>query len=135
MSHTADIKFQAYGKNFETALENSAIATFESICRGQNVLPKVHKKIKIIARTEEILLYDFLDEFLFIMDTESLILSGIKNLSVLYDKSDKITLSCDAYFDNVKNYDISGNIKSVTHSEMFIKKEKNKTTIQVVLDI
>ena len=32
LKHTADIKFQAFGKNIEDVFENSALALKESIC-------------------------------------------------------------------------------------------------------
>ena len=35
----------------------------------------------------------------------------------------------------LKNYEIKEHIKSVTYSEMFVKKERGKWACQVVLDI
>nr|MCK4929639.1 archease [Nanoarchaeota archaeon] len=45
------------------------------------------------------------------------------------------SLQCIALGDNYKNYEVKGNIKSVTYSEMLIKKEEKGFVVEVVLDI
>ncbi|MFW5852987.1 MAG: archease [Nanoarchaeota archaeon] len=134
LEHTADIKFQARGKTFEEALENSAEATFHSICEGIKIEPVVKKEIAVSGKTKENLVHDFLEELLFFVDTESLLLSKIDGLSVKSD-NEILKLSCTAYFDNAKKYDVSGDIKSVTYSELLVQEESHETLIQVVLDI
>ena len=134
MEHTADMKFQAFGKDFEEALMNSVEATFFGLCGEANIASKTQKEIKIQAKTKQNLVYDFIDEFLFIMDTESLVLSKIERPKVERN-DDEFVVSCIAFFDDAKNYDISGNVKSVTYSEMLIEEKENDVMIQIVLDI
>lgn len=133
MEHTADIKFQAFGKNFEEALINTSKATFAAVCRDTPIKPVKKRDISLSSRTKENLVYDLINEFLFIMDTESLILSKIETLKV--EKEEVYKLSGSAFFDSTKNYDISGDIKSATYSEMVIEEKKDEVMIQVVLDI
>ena len=64
LSHTADIKFKAFGNSIEEVYENSALALTNIMHKG-NVKPKKRKKIIITGHDKENLLYEFLEEFLF----------------------------------------------------------------------
>ena len=70
LEHTADIKFQAYGKDIEEAFENSALAMFNSM---YNSKIKDKEKFKIIVQGKdfESLLYNFLEELLFLLDSKN----------------------------------------------------------------
>ena len=80
------------------------------------------------------MLYDFLEQLLFLLDTEGFILSEIKDMKIKQEKNN-YSLQCIALGDNYKNYEVKGNIKSVTYSEMLIKKEEKGFVVEVVLDI
>jgi len=94
---------------------------------------KVVKKFKVDlkAKNYEGLLYDFLEELLFLFETEKLFLHEVKDLKIGKD----FTLSCVVEGDNLKNYDLSSEIKAVTHSEMEIKKTNKGYEAVVVVDI
>ncbi|MBU1198296.1 MAG: archease [Nanoarchaeota archaeon] len=134
LDHTADLKIRAYGKTIEEAFVNTAIGGFDFLTDTKKVKKKIEKNISISANRIESLLYDFLEELLFMLDTDGLITAEIKDLKIQQEK-EKYSLTCIALGDNYKNYDVKGNIKSVTYSEMSIKKEKNGFIIEVVLDI
>ena len=68
LEHTADIKFQAYGKGIEECFVNSAYALKE-IITSDRLNPLIKKKIKIKGKDLQNLLYKFLEEFLFLVDT------------------------------------------------------------------
>jgi SHS2 domain-containing protein len=136
LEHTADAKFRAYGANLEEAVVNAALATFSIIISPEKIEPLIKKEIKIISRKKTSLLYDFLDELLFFLDTEGFVLSNIKNLKIENDEN--FVLTCIIYGDSYKNYaSIKGNIKSVTYNEMIIDEEYSgdKVMIQVVVDV
>lgn len=130
LEHTADIKFRAFGKNLSEAFENSALAMFNTMY-SESVKKKIKKKIKVKGKDLENLLYNFLEELLFYMDSENFFLSKIK---VKIDEKD-LTLEAEAEGDETKNYAIHLDVKAVTYNEMFVHKEKNKYTCQVVLDV
>ena len=67
LEHTADAKFLAYGKTIEEAFENSALALI-SLMTKDKIKEKVKKKIKVNGKNIEQLLYNFLEEFLILMD-------------------------------------------------------------------
>ncbi len=135
LDHTADAKFKAFGKTLSEAFKNAAIAMFSILLRDLTIKPKTERKIQLESDSKEKLLFDFLDELLFIMDTESLVLSTIKKLDIITPKTNLYKLTAIIFFDNTKNYDIGGNIKAVTYSEISIVETKNNVTLQVVVDI
>ncbi|MBT4334652.1 archease [archaeon] len=130
LSHTADAKFRAFGKTIENAFENSAIAMFDILGKTKKVKSVIEKKININSDNQEALLYDFLEELLFLLDTEGLFLHKITDL-VIKENS----LTCIIEGDDYKNYDLSGDIKAITYNDMSIKKTNNGYEIVVVVDI
>ena len=131
ISHTADIKFQAFGKTLEEVFENSALALFDVFYNGK-VKDRKKFKIKAKGRDFESLLYNFLEEFLFLFDSENFLPGKIKNLKI--DKK-RFEIACDVFGDEIKNYETNTHVKAITYNEMFVKQEKNKFTTQVVVDV
>ena len=134
LDHTADAKFQAYGNNLEEAFINAALATFDILYPPEKIQPKIEHKIEVSAEREESLLYDFLEQLLFLLDTEGFMLNAVKKLTIT-KKDNSFSLHAMISGDSYKNYEIGGNIKSVTYNDMFIKKEDDKVILQVVLDL
>ena len=129
--HTADVKFQAYGRSLDEAFENAAYATTDIITDHNKVKQKVTKKINVESEDKKALLYDFLEEIIVLLDSEDFILSEIKNLKIT-DNALIAELIGDT---NPKNYDINMHIKAVTYQEMEITEDKDKVTLQVIIDI
>jgi SHS2 domain-containing protein len=130
LEHTADVKFQAYGKSLEEAFSNSALALAEVMTKKTKIKQVIKKKIKVSGKDTGSLLYNFLEEFLFLFDSEGFLLSKIKKIKIKDNK-----LEADVAGDNVKNYKISQDVKAITYNNMFVKKEKGKFIVQVVLDV
>lgn len=128
--HTADAKFQAYGKTLEEAFSNAALAMFSVMTDIKKIKPKIKKEISVEGIDQKQLLYNFLEEFLFLMDTEFLLLSNVEKIKISGNK-----LTAAASFDKAENYETHGDVKAVTYQEMEIKQEKGKFIAQVVVDI
>jgi SHS2 domain-containing protein len=131
LEHTADVKFQAFGKNLEEVFINSALAMREVLHKGK-IKGKKIVKIKVKGKDIESLLYNFLEEFLFLLDSKNFIFSEISDLKI---DEKKFELKAEISGDDAKNYEFKMDIKAVTYHEMFVKKEKGKWVAQVVLDI
>jgi len=136
LPHTADVKFQAFGSNLEKAFENSALALQEVMTKKQKIKPKIKKVFSVEAPIKDLkgidyekMLYSFLEEFLFLFDSEGFILSKIK-VKIISGR-----LNAIAYGDKAKNCKISNDVKAVTYNSMFVRKEKGKWVCQVVLDV
>lgn len=120
LDHTADAKVKAWGNTLNQAFENVALGTFAIIIDPEEVQPRIKKEFTIKAKRMEALLYDFLEELLIFLDTDGWLLNKCE---VNVDENN-LSLSCVAYGDYYKKYDVNGNIKSVTYSDMEIKKVK-----------
>ena len=128
--HTADAKFQAYGKTLEEAFANAARAMFAIMTDVKKIKPKIKKEIQVKGIDQKQLLYNFLEEFLFLIDTKSLLLSKVEEIKIKNNE-----LKAVALFDKADNYETQGDVKAVTYQEMEIKKEKGRFVVQVVVDI
>ena len=126
--HTADILFKAYGKDVNKVFENAALAMFQVMVE-EKINAKVKKKFKVEGKDYESLLYNFLEEFLFLLDSENFFVAKVKV------KIKDFTLEAEAVGDSVKNYETHIDVKAVTYNNMFVKKEKDIWVAQVVLDV
>jgi SHS2 domain-containing protein len=136
LEHTADIKFRAYGKSISDAFENSASALVSYLAGDEKIASKKRKTINVHGNDYESLLYNFLDELLYLLDSEGFVVSKSEI------KINKFNLEAKLYGDSAKNYSLD-HIKAATYAEMYVKKvkpkQKNKGNerwkIQAVLDV
>lgn len=136
LEHTADVKFLAYGKNLEEAFRNAAKATIDVMTDIKKIKPKTRKKIMIEANTKESLLYDFLEEIIYVMDTEGFLMCDAEKIIIdTKNPNYKFVLKAELVGDFAKNYDVHTYIKAVTYNDMEIQESKNKVSVQVVHDI
>ena len=133
LEHTADAKFQAYGKSLKEAFSNAALAMFSIIVETDKVKGKIKHDIECSSKDLKSLLYDFLEELVFLIDTEDFLLNDVEEMKIF--KDELYFLRAVVVGDKADNYEPSGDIKAVTYNEMEIKKGKNKEMVQVVLDL
>lgn len=131
LEHTADVKFQAFGDNIEEAFENSATAMFSVMADLKKIKSKNKIKIKASASNNEELLIEWLNNLLAQADMNNLIFSEFK----VKIKDNKLTGEAQGEKLDTKKHEIKLEVKAATYSELFVKKEKNKYTCQVVLDV
>lgn len=142
LEHTADVKFQAFGKTTEDVFKNSALALKETICDETEIKEKRKKIINIKQKDLESLLYSFLEEILYLLDAENFIIGSISKIKI--DK--KFNLKATIMGDDASEYEFTNSVKAVTYNDMFVRTEKepdlrdkNKKVefwrTQVVLDV
>ncbi len=135
LEHTADAKFQAFGKNMEEAFGNAALAMFSIITDTKKIKEKMKKGIAAEGHDLKSLLYNFLEELLFLIDTEHYLLNHVEDIK-MHKKDGKYFVEAIAVGDRYSDqYEAHGDIKAVTYNEMEIKEENGKVMVQVVLDL
>lgn len=127
LEHTADAKFRAYGNDLNEKFSNSALAFFNIITDTNKVRPATKKEFTVKAKRLRSLLYEFLEEFIVIIDTEGFLLSKIAK--VVVDEKN-LTANIIMYGD-IGDYEILTQIKSITYNDM----ELTDKYFQVVVDI
>jgi SHS2 domain-containing protein len=126
LEHTADIMFEAYGKSYESALENAAHAMF-SIFGEANETERA--KFTVSAHNIEELAVQTLSDMLSYMDTHEIVFSRAKVSS--FDKNTR-TLEIEAFGEKKRPRDT---VKAVTYHEMMVKEDKSGWTIRILLDV
>lgn len=127
LKHTADCKFKAYGKTKEEMFSNAALALFNIMVDTNKVSATKIKEINVTGDDEYQLLYNFLEELLFLLDTESFLLHKVAEIKI-----EGKVLHAKVYGDcGTKKYDVHGDVKAVTYNEM----EITKKYVQVVVDL
>ncbi len=127
----ADVAFEAKGKTLEEMFVSAAEATTETMVKDlKTVKPKVKKKIMLKAESVEKLLYAFLEELIFLKDSELLIFSKFKI------KVSETSLSGEIFGEklDMKKHEMLVDVKAVT-MHMFEVRKNGKWKARVVLDV
>ncbi|MAG10785.1 hypothetical protein CMI44_00535 [Candidatus Pacearchaeota archaeon] len=134
LEHTADVKFQAFGNSLEEVFVNSAMALKKTIIGEEKIKVKESEEKRVESKGEDIeaLLYDFLEEFLYLLDAEDFLISKIKELEI---NEKNLTLKAVISGGKASNYNFTNDVKAITFNGMFVKKARDKWVAQVVLDV
>lgn len=122
IEHTADVGVEAYGKNIKETFSNAALGLFEIMINTKKIKEKIKIPIKAKGEDMQSLLYDFLEQFLIIHDTDNLIFSRV----VIKKLTDDFHIEAVAYgetFDSKKHEGRSG-VKAITYQRMNITDKK-----------
>ncbi|MDD5651165.1 MAG: archease [Candidatus Nanoarchaeia archaeon] len=130
LEHKADAKFQAFGKTLEETFSNAALAMTSVMTDYEKIKPNVTYKIEAEGSDKKALLYNFLEQLLILLDTESFLLHKVKSIKINKNKLEAEFIG-DKFSKN--NYVIKINIKAVTYNDMEVKEKP--FMVQVVVDI
>ena len=145
---TADVGFYAYGGSLEKAYENAGLAMFNVISDTRKIRQKESRHIEVISEDLVSLLYDYLEELLFLQDTEFLLFSRFDveiyklcdgDIEVSNDELEngESVLICDAFGEEI-NWDIhprGSEVKAITFHLMDVKKEDGIFILSAILDL
>lgn len=136
LDHTADAKFQAKGDSLEEAFKET-VKAFSEITGGEG--GKHRHKIKVESENHDALLFDFLDELIFLQDTDNIVISHAKELEIeeigeAPAKSYKLTAT--VWTNPITGAMSPQDIKAPTYSEMNVEYEQGEGwVLTAVLDI
>ena len=159
---TADVGFYAYGESLKEAYENAGLAMFNVISDTQRIGQKEFRHIEVVSEDLVSLLYDYLEELLFLHDTEFLLFSRFdvkiyklcdgemevsneelsNGESVIGDLKEESSehaykLVCDAFGEEL-NWDVhprGSEVKAITFHLMDVKKEDGIFMLSAILDL
>ena len=133
--HTADVEFEAYGKDLEEAFANASLAMFEVMTDTKKVKPKQKETVEIESEDLESLLYDYLEELLVLHELKNLVFSKFEVECIKkVKKGFKLKgYACGEEF-NINKHESRTVVKAVTYNRMFVKTNK-RSVVRVVLDI
>jgi len=136
LEHTADAYVAAYGKDIAEAFENAAVAMFEVMTDVKNVAAQVQDKVEVTAEDEYALLYNWLEALLVKFETEQILYSKFKILT-LKKTPEGFVLKARIWGDpfNPEKHSQRVGVKAVTYHRMEITKETDKVTLKFILDV
>jgi len=135
LEHVADVYVEAYGSSLEEAFEHAATALFEVMTDTSKVKPEVVKRVKVTGFDEYSLLYNWLEELLYLYEVENILFSKFK--VHITKVNEDFSLEGEAWgeqFDD-KRHEKRTEVKAVTYSQMEILRKEGKVVVRFVLDI
>ncbi len=131
---TADIAFEATGKTIEEMFKSAALALSSTMVRLDTLVPDTKKEIEVNAKDAETLLVNFLNEIIFVKDSELLLFS---KYHVEIKKDGRYKLKADMMGEkiDVSKHILGVDVKAVTYHMLEVKEEKGAWKARIILDI
>jgi SHS2 domain-containing protein len=135
----ADIAFRAYGSDLGELFKSAADALLAIMVENpEEIGGDTQKNIKLDNGNIEMLLYNFLQEFLFFKDSESLLLKAgqISQISI-EEKNGSYRLECITEGEKIdrKKHRFNVDIKAVTLHKFSVTRDDSGWSAIVVLDV
>ncbi|VVB74090.1 Protein archease [uncultured archaeon] len=133
---SADVAFEAIGKTIEEMFESAGVAVLGTMVRDpNNIKQKTKRTIEKSAPTIEKLLFDFLDELIFLKDAEQMFFSGFK--AKISGEEGDYSLKVEAKGEKIdaKRHDIAIDAKAVTMHKFEVKQTPGGWRAQVIIDV
>ena len=143
---TADIGFYSYGNTLEQVFENAGLAMFNVISNTDDIKPVETKEISVTSEDKISLLYDFLEELLFMHEVEFMLFSqfdvaikkdgeNYKLTAAIDGENYKLTAAIKGEEINWEIHERGEEVKAITFHMMDIVKEGNLYKSSVILDL
>lgn len=139
---TADIGFHAYGNSLNEAYENAGLAMFNVITDISKVKKDESREFEIVSEDLVSLLYDYLEELLFLQDTEFLFFSDFKvNIEKIVDDEpsnlENYKLTCFACGEEIdwNVHSPKSEVKAITFHKMCVKEDDGVFKLRAILDL
>jgi len=131
VDHTADVGIRAYGASVNQAFANAAKALFSLITELDNVDEVLHRDIELVAPDQESLLVEWLNELIYLFDTENII---FKRFDITRLNSTR--LKARGYGEKVDSskHKLKIGVKAATYHMLKVDKT-NGCQVQVLFDI
>lgn len=134
---TADIAFEAYGKDCNELFENAALALESVMVRLDSIRPLKTRNLKVKGESVNELLFSFLEELVFQKDAESMIFSEVRcKVEKVKSKKYKLNVKLKGEEIDYKQHKLGVDVKAVTkHLFKIIKVKSGQYKCRVVLDV
>jgi len=129
---TADLTVEAVGDTLNEAFENVGKAMFNAMTPIEGIEERISRRFEVSGCDLGSLLFNFLDELLYIHETELLIFSSFEiDLNM---ENNSLKAECKGEKFNLQRHEQGIAIKAVTFHNMTIEEEESGWAVRVVLD-
>jgi len=134
LPHAGEAFIEAWGDTIEEVHENAAKAFYDVMCDVDKIEPKISREITVTGEDWMEAFYNFINELIFIFDTEELVFGDFK-IKIIKNKEWRIIASARGEKYNIKKHNWKVGIKAVAFHGMELTKENDKWKIRYILDI
>ncbi|RZN33664.1 MAG: archease [Methanophagales archaeon ANME-1-THS] len=132
IEHPADVGFEAYGATLEELFANAALAVFSFMTDVVDGFHEEERAVTIQAEDLLSLMFDWLDEMLFLFESESLVM---KHFAITVNESEyRITGTVSGGKFDPEKHESGIIVKAVTYNMMEVRKNR-VWHARVVLDV
>ncbi len=133
--HTSDVLFEAYGKTLNELFTNCALALEETQVDLKDIKEKQKQTIKLKNRSIEMLLFDFLQELIYVKDAKKLVFSRFNVKVKQVGNEATIIAECSGEKLDMKKHELKVDVKAMTLHQFYVKKLKDNWIARIILDI
>ena len=132
---TADVAFEATGKNLDELFESLCLVTNSIMADLDKIEHKTKKEISLKEKTVEKLVFNFIDEIIFLKDVEMLLFSKCK--VKIKEGKDIYELKAELWGEKLdyKKHNLGVDVKAPTMHMFEVKKSNNEWKVHMILDI
>ena len=132
IEHPSDVGFEAYGTTLEELFANAALAMYSFMTDVDAITETEERAVAIQSEDLYSLMFDWLDEMLFLFESESLVM---KRFDISVNESEfSLQGTCSGGTFDPERHEVGIIIKAVTYNMMEVK--RNDTWhARVVLDV
>ena len=132
LNHTADIGLIIYGKDVSEVFINAARGLYSLIIEPEEVKSRKCREIEVTAPDREALLVNWLNELIYLIDAEELLLNDfeVENIS-----DTRVRVKAGGENINSKKHHMKREVKAATYHQLKIEKVEKGWRAQVIFDI
>jgi SHS2 domain-containing protein len=128
----SEIAFQAFGTSLEKTIANAGIALAEIMANTKKIPLKLQKEFSVEGNDNESLLYNFLEELVYMKDVEGLIFKKFK----IKIREKKLEAKCfGAKLEDIGKNNLKNDVKAITMYMFSLKKKGKNWVATIVVDI
>ena len=132
IEHTADLGFRAYGDNLEELFAHAGEAFFEAVVGLETIEERIERSFKTEADALDDLMVNWLDELLYVHDTEGFV---FKRFEIKTIKENRLEAIASGEVLDPGRHEIRAGIKAVTYHQLYVKEKDGGWEAQVIFDI
>jgi len=132
VDHTGDLGVRVFGETLPRLFEQAAEALTFILTDPQRIRIKQSRRLLLEAKTDEELLVTWLNELLYLFDTEGLLFS-ICNVFSIHDHRLEALAQGEIYVES--RHPIKTAVKAATYHQLKIENRQGIWTAQVIFDL
>ena len=132
VDHTGDLGVRVSGESLPRLFEQAAEALTFILTDPETIRIKKTRKLLLEAKTDEELLITWLNEFVYLFDTEGLLFKAFEVLSI-HDHHLEALAQGEIYMEG--RHPIKTAVKAATYHQLKISRHQGVWTAQVIFDL